>query len=495
MVHKALRVYNTLTQRKEEFIPLHESRVGMYVCGVTVYDHAHIGHARAAVIFDVIYRYLKYLGYTVTYVRNFTDVDDKIINRAIAEGTSCEEIAAQYIREYTDDMKTLGNESPTHEPLATKHVEDMIETIQTLIERGYAYELDGDVYFEVGKYPQYGSLSKKNMDEQIAGARVEADERKKDPRDFALWKKAKPHEPSWACPWGEGRPGWHIECSVMSQKYLGETIDIHGGGGDLVFPHHENEIAQAEAVTGKPFVRYWIHNGFVNINREKMSKSLGNFFTIRDILKEYHPEVVRLFLLSHHYRSPVDFSPETMKEAEAGIERIYATLEEIDALIGTKEYPAVEESLLNEEQKEVYNEITTLSQEFEQAMSEDFNTAICLGHGYHTIRTLNRHLPNQQFMKTDQAHALLAEARAVFSRIGNVLGLFQVQPVEYLEMVKKKKLAQLDIAVEEIERLVEERRQARKEKNWQRADQIRDTLLKKNIILEDSRGTTAWKVK
>jgi len=495
MVHKALRIYNTLTQKKEEFIPLHENQVSMYVCGVTVYDHAHIGHARAAVIFDVIYRYLKYLGYTVTYVRNFTDVDDKIINRAITEGTSCEEIAERYIKEYTDDMKALGNEFPTHEPLATKHVEDMIKTIQVLIERGYAYELDGDVYFEVGKCSQYGILSKKNMDEQMAGARVETDERKKDPRDFALWKKSKPHEPSWACPWGEGRPGWHIECSVMSQKYLGETIDIHGGGGDLVFPHHENEIAQAEAVTGKPFVRYWIHNGFVNINREKMSKSLGNFFTIRDILKEYHPEVVRLFLLSHHYRSPVDFSPETMKEAEAGIERIYATLGEIDALIGSKEYPAVEESLLNEEEREVYNEITTLSQEFEQAMSEDFNTAICLGHSYHTIRTLNRHLPNQQFVKTDQARALLAEARAVFSRIGNVLGLFQVQPAEYLEMVKKKKLAQLDITVEEIERLVEERSQARKAKNWQRADQIRDTLLKKNIILEDSRGTTGWKVK
>jgi cysteinyl-tRNA synthetase len=278
-------------------------------------------------------------------------------------------------------------------------------------------------------------------------------------------------------------------------KYLGETIDIHGGGGDLVFPHHENEIAQAEAATGKPFVRYWIHNGFVNINREKMSKSLGNIFTIRDILKEYHPEVVRLFLLSHHYRSPVDFSVETMKEAEAGIERIYTTLGEIDALIGTKEYPAVEEGLLNEEEKEVCNEVTTLSQEFEQAMSEDFNTAICLGHVYHTVRTLNRHLPNQQFIKTDQARALLAEARAVFSRIGNVLGLFQVQPVDYLEMVKKKKLAQLDIAVEEIERLVEERSQARQEKDWQRADQIRDTLLEKNIILEDSRGTTGWKVK
>ncbi|HNR14899.1 MAG TPA: cysteine--tRNA ligase, partial [Thermodesulfobacteriota bacterium] len=298
-----IKVYNTFSQKKEEFVPLFDGRVNMYVCGVTVYDHAHIGHARAAVIFDVVYRYLKYRGYRVAYVRNFTDVDDKIINRANAEGKSWKEIADTFINEYSEDMQALGVQSPTHEPRATDHITEMIELVSTLIERGHAYELDGDVYFSVGSFSEYGRLSKKNIDEQLSGARVEKDERKRDPRDFALWKASKPGEPWWPSPWGNGRPGWHIECSAMSCKYLGETLDIHGGGKDLVFPHHENERAQTEAATGKPFVRYWVHNGFVNINSEKMSKSLGNFFTIKDILNEYHPEVVRLFLLSHHYRS------------------------------------------------------------------------------------------------------------------------------------------------------------------------------------------------
>lgn len=489
-----LKIYNTLTQKKEEFIPLRKDEVTMYVCGVTAYDHAHIGHARAAVIFDVIFRYLKYRGYKVTYVRNFTDVDDKIINRALDEGASWKEIAEKYIKEYTADMKALGVEPPTYEPLATEHIEDMIETIKKLIERGYAYELDGDVYFEVEKFPEYGKLSKKNIDEQIAGARVEMDERKKDPRDFALWKRSKPNEPSWPSPWGEGRPGWHIECSVMSQKYLGETLDIHGGGRDLIFPHHENEIAQAEAATGKPFVRYWIHNGFVNINQEKMSKSLGNIFTIKEILKDYHPEVIRLFLLSHHYRSPVDFSPETMKEAEAGIERIYTTLSEIDNIIGDKDYPEVKVECLNNGDKKIYNEVKSLSQKFEKAMDEDFNTAIGIGHIYRTVRALNRYLSSQKFTREDHTLAILAEAKKVFSRIGKVLGLFQIKPAEYLEMVKNKRLDRLDITAEEIERLVEERNQARKEKNWARADQIRETLLKKNILLEDKRDKTIWKV-
>ncbi|MBW1678807.1 MAG: cysteine--tRNA ligase, partial [Deltaproteobacteria bacterium] len=457
--------------------------------------HAHIGHARAAVIFDVICRYLKYRGYQVTYVRNFTDVDDKIINRAINEETSCEEIAGRYIKEYTDDMNALGVETPTHEPLATEHIRDIIETVKTLIERGYAYELAGDVYFEVKKFSEYGKLSKKNTDEQLAGARVEIDERKKDPRDFALWKKSKPNEPSWLSPWGEGRPGWHIECSVMSQKYLGETIDIHGGGRDLIFPHHENEIAQAEAATGKPFVRYWIHNGFININHEKMSKSLGNIFNIKDILKEYHPEVVRLFLLSHHYRSPVDFSPETMKEAEVGIERIYTTLGEIDSIVGDKNYPAVEEDRLNEADREIYDEVKNLSQRFDEAMNEDFNTALSIGHIYNTVRNLNRYFSSREFAATDQVCAIIAEAKTIFSRIGKVLGLFQVPSVEYLKMVKNKKLTQLDITVDEIEILVEERNQARKGKKWDRADQIRETLLKKNIILKDGWEKTTWKIK
>jgi len=491
-----IHLYNSMTQKKEEFVPLKENQVTMYVCGVTVYDHAHIGHARAAVIFDVIYRYLKYRGFKVTYVRNFTDVDDKIINRANREGVSWKMIAETYIREYTADTQALGNESPTHEPLATEHIADMIKTITTLIEKGYAYELDGDVYFEVGKFVGYGKLSKKNLDEQMAGARVEADERKKDPRDFALWKKSKPGEPFWPSPWGEGRPGWHIECSAMSQKYLGETIDIHGGGRDLIFPHHENEIAQAEAASGKSFVRYWIHNGFVNINQEKMSKSLGNFFTIKDILKKYHPEVVRLFLLSHHYRSPVDFSAENMNDAKTGLERLYTTLAEVDALLEGKDFPEVNEEGLSARDKKLYEEIKTLIAQFEQAMDEDFNTALALGHVYNAVRALNRFLSDSEFKKTDSARSVVALARKAFSQIGTVLGLFQVKPPEFLAMLKNLKLSDLDIPpVDEIEKLIEERNQARREKNWKRADEIRDFLLEKNIILEDGRGKTTWKVK
>ena len=372
----------------------------------------------------------------------------------------------------------------------------MIKIITTLIEKGYAYELEGDVYFEVGKFVAYGKLSKKNLDEQMAGARVEANERKKDPRDFALWKKSKPGEPFWPSPWGEGRPGWHIECSAMSQKYLGETIDIHGGGRDLIFPHHENEIAQAEAASGKSFVRYWIHNGFVNINQEKMSKSLGNFFTIKDILKKYHPEVVRLFLLSHHYRSPVDFSAENMNDAKAGLERIYTTLAEVDALLEGKDFPEVNEEGLSARDKELYEEIKALIAQFEQAMDEDFNTALALGHVYNAVRALNRFLSDSEFKKTDSARSIVTLARKAFSKIGTVLGLFQVKPPEFLAMLKNQKLSDLDIpTVDEIEKLIEERNQARRGKNWKRADEIRDFLLKKNIILEDGRGKTTWKVK
>lgn len=495
MTAQALMVYNTLTQKKEPFIPLEDRRVRMYVCGVTVYDHAHIGHARAAVVFDVIYRYLSYLGNEVTYVRNFTDVDDKIIKRALAEGASCQEIAARFIKDYTDDMRALGVASPTYEPLATHHINDMIRTIEILIERGFAYVLDGDVYFEVGKFPEYGKLSKKNVDEQLAGARVDKDDRKKDPRDFALWKKSKPHEPFWPSPWGEGRPGWHIECSVMSQKYLGPTFDIHGGGGDLVFPHHENEIAQAEAATGKPFARYWLHNGFVNINQEKMSKSLGNIYTIKRILEEYHYEVVRLFLLSHHYRSPVDFSPDTMKEAEAGMERIYGTVAAMDALTAGREFPGVDEGRLSKAEKELYEEVKGLSRRFEEAMNEDFNTALALGHVFHAVRTLNRSVADVEGRFTEGLGSVFTEARRTLRMIGKVLGLWQEPAGEYLARARQKGAGALGIAAEEIERLIEERDQARKEKNWKRADEIRDVLLSKNILLEDARGKTTWKVK
>jgi len=494
----AIKIYNTLTQKKEIFTPLCPGQVSMYVCGITVYDHAHIGHARAAIIFDTIYRYFKYRGFKVTYVRNFTDIDDKIINRANQEGVSWKEVAERYIQEYTEDIKALGNEPPTYEPRAAEHIPDMIKTIERLIEKGYAYELNGDVYFEVGKFNAYGKLSKKNLDEQLVGARVEMDERKKDPRDFALWKKSKPGEPSWPSPWGEGRPGWHIECSVMSQKYLGDTIDIHGGGQDLIFPHHENEIAQAEAATGKPFVRYWIHNGFVNINQEKMSKSLGNIFTIKEILKEYHPEVVRLFLLSHHYRSPLDFSAENLREAEAGLERIYRTLAEIDALLESNSLSEVNKSSASgkaEKDNGLYNEVESLISQFEQAMDDDFNTALALGYFHNMVRTLNRFLSDADIKITDARKRVLAFARTVFSQIGNVLGLFQSKPAEFLAHLQNQKLSSLSITIEEIEKLIAERSQARKEKNWKRADEIRAFLLQQNILLEDDRDKTTWKVK
>jgi cysteinyl-tRNA synthetase len=491
----SIKVYNTLTQRKEAFSPLQEGRVNMYVCGVTAYDHAHIGHARAAVVFDVIYRYLKYRGYEVRYVRNFTDVDDKIINRALKEGVSWKEIAERYISDYTDDMHALGVASPTHEPLATDHIVDMIEIIKTLINRGYAYELDGDVYFKVQHFAEYGKLSKKNIDDQLAGARIEPDERKQDPRDFALWKRSKPHEPSWPSPWGQGRPGWHIECSAMSQKYLGETIDIHGGGRDLIFPHHENEIAQAEAATGKPFVRHWIHNGFVNINQEKMSKSLGNIFTIKDVLKQYQPEVVRLFLLSHHYRSPVDFSPENMRDAESGLDRIYAAMAEIDSLVPDNAYPGVREELLNEAERSLYYDVKGLSEKFEEAMDDDFNTALAIGHVFQTVRAINKYLNEPTVIASSQRGALVFYAKAVLSHLGAVLGIFCLAPAGYVQEAKNRRLSALDITVEEIERLVRERNEARISKDWKRADQIRDMLLKKKIILEDGKEQTTWTVR
>jgi cysteinyl-tRNA synthetase len=330
----SLKIYNTLTKKKEEFAPLRAGQVSMYVCGVTVYDRGHIGHARAAVVFDIIYRFLRSLGFSVTYVRNYTDVDDKIIHRAAREGVSTREIAERYIREYEQDMEDLGVERPTHEPKATENILQIIDLVKKLVDKGFAYAADGDVYFAVEKFPGYGRLSGRDLEEMRAGARVEVDERKRNPLDFALWKASKPGEPEWDSPWGKGRPGWHIECSAMSQRYLGETFDIHGGGKDLIFPHHENEIAQSEAASGKPFVRFWVHNGFVNIDQEKMSKSLGNILAIRDLLKEHHPEALRLFLLSNHYRSPVDFSLQNMAEARISLDRFYSTLQEIDKFLG-----------------------------------------------------------------------------------------------------------------------------------------------------------------
>jgi cysteinyl-tRNA synthetase len=484
----ALRVYNTMTQKKEEFIPLHQKRVGMYACGVTVYDLCHIGHARSAVVFDVIYRYLQHKGYEVTYVRNFTDVDDKIINRAQQEGVSTEEIAARYIKEFYVDMEALGLLPPTIEPKATEHIAEMIALVQRLMEKGHAYQVDGDVYYAVESFPGYGRLSKRSIDEMQAGARVEVDERKKNPLDFALWKAAKPGEPSWDSPWGKGRPGWHIECSAMSQKYLGDTLDIHGGGKDLIFPHHENEIAQAEGATGKPFARFWLHNGFVNIAKEKMSKSLGNFLTIKEILKAYHPEVVRFFLLSRHYRSPIDYSTQGMEEARQNLKRFYQTLSGIDEAL--QKTAGKQKGRSTSEETTARKNVDAFAQRFEEAMDDDFNTAAALAPLFELSHDLNRMLQGASAQRTEILH----QGKEAFALAGKVLGIFQEEPRAFLEQEQQRKSQKLTITPAAIEALIKERNQARGKKNWRRADEIRDQLASQGIILEDGPQGTTWRV-
>ncbi|HEY5974700.1 MAG TPA: cysteine--tRNA ligase, partial [Geobacteraceae bacterium] len=481
-----LRIYNTLTASKEEFVPLTPGQVKMYVCGVTVYDNCHIGHARANVAFDVVYRYLRYAGYDVTYIRNYTDIDDKIINRANREGVPFNVISERYIAAFDEDMARLGLALPTHQPKATEHVDDIVALVQTLIDKGFAYPTDGDVYFSVEKFPDYLKLSKRNLEEMQAGARIEVDERKQHPMDFALWKGAKPGEPFWPAPWGNGRPGWHIECSAMSSRFLGETFDIHGGGRDLIFPHHENEIAQSEAANGKPFVRYWLHNGFVNINAEKMSKSLGNFFTIREVLDRYDHEVLRFFLLSAHYRSPIDFSDQNLAEAAAGLERIYKALAGVDELLAPlvgQPTAAIDPARLSEAEQELWEKASSLDERFREAMDDDFNTAQAIGNVFDLVRSVNRVLAEKG--ATGQAPALLAVVRDGIVKLAGVLGIFTSVPAEYLARIKARKAADLTIAVEEIEALIAERAAARKAKDFKRSDEIRDQLLTSNIELLD----------
>lgn len=491
-----LRVYNTLSGAKEEFVPITPGAVKMYVCGVTVYDFCHIGHARANVVFDVIYRYLRHAGFDVTYVRNYTDIDDKIIRRANEQGLAWDEVAGRFIEEFDKDMASLGLELPTHQPKATEHIAEIIDLVRALVEKGYAYQAGGDVYFCVEKFDPYLKLSKRNLEEMQAGARIEVDERKRHPMDFALWKEAKPGEPWWESPWGKGRPGWHIECSAMSMKYLGETFDIHGGGKDLIFPHHENEIAQSEAATGKPFVRYWLHNGFVNINSEKMSKSLGNFFTIKEVLEKFDSEVLRFFLLTAHYRSPLDFSDQNLSEAMAGLERIYSALAGIGDAVDGRTPPSVVDVApdeLSEAQRELLDKARTLVDRFREAMDDDFNTALVIGHVFDAVRAANRVLA--EGVDGEAALAIVTDLRDKLRQIGGVLGVFGSEPAEFLERLKKRKAATLEIAEEEILRLIEERAAARKAKDFRRSDEIRDYLLAKNIQLLDSPQGTTWKVK
>jgi len=463
-------------------------KVKIYACGVTVYDHCHIGHARSAVVFDVIRRYLKYKGFDVTYVRNFTDIDDKIINRAKQEDISWDAVAGKYTEEYYKDMEMLGVARADVEPKATEHIPEITSIVQGLIDKGFAYETDGSVYFIVDKFPQYGKLSKRDKEEMVAGARVEVDERKNNPLDFALWKRSKNGEPFWDSPWGPGRPGWHIECTAMSIKHLGESFDIHGGGADLLFPHHENEIAQSEAYTGKPFAKYWVHNGFITIDKEKMSKSLGNFFTIKEVLDKYDPEVLRFFLLSTHYRSPIEFSDELLREAESSIDRYYTTVVRINDFL-EKEYGTSREC---SKAGKVFEEILlSFEKKFEEAMDDDFNTALALGHVFELVREANRFLDHKPSGSKDSG--LLLKSKELLQGTGDILNLFKRTPYEWNLSIMK--LRNIDVSEKEILEKIKERREARQRKDWQAADTIRKGLEDKGIILEDKKERTDWKVR
>ncbi|HKL26684.1 MAG TPA: cysteine--tRNA ligase [Desulfuromonadales bacterium] len=479
-----LRVYNTLAGQKQEFKPLVPGEVGMYVCGVTVYDYCHIGHARANIVFDIIFRYLQYAGYDVTYVRNYTDVDDKIIKRANECGISSKELSEKFIRAFDEDMLALGLRKPTFEPKATEYIDEIIAIAEALIDKGLAYAAGGDVYYSVGGFPEYLKLSKRNMDEMQAGARIAPGEQKRNPMDFALWKAAKPGEPAWDSPWGPGRPGWHIECSAMSSSLLGETFDIHGGGRDLIFPHHENEIAQSEGASGKPFARYWLHNGFVNVDQEKMSKSLGNFFTIRDILQKYDAEVVRFFILTAHYRSPIDFSDQNLKEARIGLSRFYEALQAGAA--------AVEGC---PDQGAPGPEGAQLEASFREAMDDDFNTARAIGHLFEGARIINRLVTEKKFRKQPDKVATVRDLQRVLRELGDVLGLFTADPGEWLHRQNVRGLEDLGISEQEIEERIAERLQARRDKDFARADRIRDELAERGVELLDSPTGTTWKIR
>jgi cysteinyl-tRNA synthetase len=467
-----IRFHNTLSGRVEEFVPLTPGKIGVYVCGVTVYDRSHIGHARALVTFDVLFRYLRYRGYDVTFVRNFTDVDDKIIARAQKAGIPALDLAEANIRAFNEDMAALRCLAPTLEPKATQHIDGMIKLIRELIDKGLAYAADGDVYYAVDKFEGYGKLSKRKLDDMMAGARIEVDERKRHPMDFALWKASKPGEPEWDSPWGKGRPGWHIECSAMASKYLGQPFDIHGGGTDLIFPHHENEIAQSEGAKGCTFARYWLHNGMVTIDKEKMSKSLGNFMTVQEAVGRVGGEAVRLFVLGTHYRSPLDFSPERLDESSKALTRLYETLARADEKTGARPNAGADPRVVSE---------------FQAAMDDDLNTSRAMGVIFETVRTINRLLDEKD------VDAVLPLRRAV-AEIGAVLGVGDQEPRTVLSRAKAEHLADAEIDAGEIERLIDERNAARKAKDFKRADSIRNELKEKGIVLEDGATGTTWKV-
>ncbi|MBF0980309.1 MAG: cysteine--tRNA ligase [Clostridiales bacterium] len=457
-----MKVYNTMTGKKEEFIPIDDKEIKIYVCGPTVYNYFHIGNARPFVVFDTLRRYLEFTGKNVKFVQNFTDVDDKIINRAKEEGLTAGEVSEKYIEEYFKDAKALNVKKATVHPKVTQTIDDIIAFVKTLIDKGYAYEIDGDVYYSTRKFDEYGKLSNQDIEELEAGARINIEEKKKDPMDFALWKARKEDsEIAWESPWGMGRPGWHIECSTMAKKYLGDTIDIHAGGQDLSFPHHENEIAQSEACNGATFANYWMHNGYITINNEKMSKSKGNFFTVRDILNEYDGEVIRFFLLSGHYRNPINFSDLLMEQAKAGLERITNLRDNLKYLAGLKK------GELTAQEKEFLDSLSKYQDEFVAAMEDDLNTADAITAIFEMVTAINTYIRN------DCSSAFAEEALKVLLKFSNVLGLLEADS-------KEEEIS------DEIKNLIEERQNARKEKNFARADEIRDLLKEKGITLKDT---------
>ena len=461
-----------MSGEKEPFVPLKPGVVAMYVCGVTVYDYCHIGHARALLTFDVIYRYLRFLGFDCRFVRNFTDVDDKIIERAREHGISPEELAQRYIDEFHRDTSALGLLEPSVEPRATGHITEMVDIISRLVQDGKAYEVAGDVYFAVESFKDYGKLSGRSLDEMMAGARVEVDDRKRHSMDFALWKASKAGEPSWDSPWGRGRPGWHIECSAMSVKYLGQPFDIHGGGQDLVFPHNENEIAQSECAGGVPLARYWIHNGFVKLAREKMSKSTGNILSIGEVLQRFDPVALRLYMLTTHYRNPIEFSEDTLAEAQRAVGRIYETVSRVDRVLGSIPDCDLEADSMSE---------------FRQEMDDDFNTPRALAVVFEELRAINRML--------DQGDTLGLDARRNALRaMTDVLGLMQAPPERFLEDKRRMGLSRLGLSEEEIRQLIDERNQARSVKDWRHADGIRDALKEKGVVLKDAPSGTTWEL-
>ncbi len=457
-----MQIYNSQTRRKETFVPLHEGKVGIYACGPTVYNYFHIGNARPFITFDVLRRYLEHKGYDVTFVQNFTDIDDKMIKRANEEGITVKELGERFIKEYFVDAKALGIRPATVHPKATEHIQDIIDLIQRLVDNGHAYAVNGDVYYRVSSFPGYGKLSGQSVEDREMGAseRLDVETEKENPADFALWKAQKPGEPAWDSPWGKGRPGWHIECSAMSMKYLGETFDIHCGGKDLLFPHHENEIAQSEGATGKPYVRYWMHNGFINIDNEKMSKSKGNFFTVRDIAKEYNLEAVRLFMLSAQYRSPINFSRDQIEAANASLTRLYTARDQLRFLL-----KSAQDKPMTESEQEQVARLKQYESRFDDAMDDDLNTADAIGAIFELVKDANVSLNAESSKQAVQA------TLDKLMELCGILGLLQKTD---------------DELPAEIQQMVDERAQARKEKNWKRSDELRDAIKAAGYVLEDT---------